>query len=519
MNRPLSFAFAALLLCSFASAQQPDAETRRWWDNVRVMSADNMEGRDTGSKGYERAAEWVAKQFAAAGAKPAGENGTYFQKVPMVQTTLEAKKSSAALTNGDLSAPLAFLYDINVTVPGEGGAAKIDVPLVFLGYGLSADEYQRFDLKGKGVVVYGGFPKSLDPEKYSQAAAQRAKLLNAAGAKAVITLADPNSLEPFRWPFAYARRVALEGSRPPQSNYTAFLLNNKHAPQILEGSGIDWNDLVKKAAAGEPLPVAELKWRFNAEVSFAGGQSISSPNVLAVVPGSDPKLANEYVVLSAHLDGYGYGEPIDGDNLYNGAYDDAAYVSTLIEFARLVKEGKYKSRRSVLLAAFTGEEKGLLGSAYFTQHPTVAKESLVANMNLDQLRPLFPLKIVTVEGLEHSSLGDTVRQVAGKMHVEVRPDLEPQRQLFFRADNVNFFRIGVPALGFVFGYDHGSDAEKKYREWYDKRYHRPSDDINQPIDYQAAADMNDLIYGVTTSIANADARPTWSDSSPYKPKK
>src|SRR5215471_3558388 len=164
----------------------------------------------------------------------------------------------------------------------------------------------------------------------------------------------------------------------------------------------------------------------------------------AVLPGNDPVLKNEFVVLSAHLDGYGYGEPINGDNLYNGALDDAAYVSTLVEFARLAKVQHRTYRRSILLAAFTGEEKGLLGSEYFTAHPTVPGQQIVANVNLDQLRPIFPLRILTVEGLSDSSLGETAHQVAQRMNIETRPDLEPQRNLFRRADNYNFIKAGVP---------------------------------------------------------------------------
>jgi Zn-dependent M28 family amino/carboxypeptidase len=221
------------------------------------------------------------------------------------------------------------------------------------------------------------------------------------------------------------------------------------------------------------------------------------------------------VALSAHLDGYGYGTAVLGDKLYNGTLDDAAYVALLIELA---KDLQYKApARSLLFCIFTGEEKGLLGSAYFTTHLTVPKENIVANLNLDQLRPIFPLNILTMEGLTDSTLGDTVRTVASQFKIEVRPDLEPERNLFRRADNYNFVRIGVPIASFIFGYDKGSPEEVVYRDWYARRYHKPQDDIKTPIDWDAARKFNRFYTALTLTIANAPNRPQWLPSSPYSP--
>jgi Zn-dependent M28 family amino/carboxypeptidase len=222
------------------------------------------------------------------------------------------------------------------------------------------------------------------------------------------------------------------------------------------------------------------------------------------------------VVVSAHLDGYGPGEPVDGDAIYNGAFDDAAYVATLIRLAEQ-RQGR-GFRRSVLFAAFTGEEKGLLGATWFTQHPTTPKTDLAADINLDQLRPLFPLKILTVHAIDDTTLGETARQVAAGMGVQVRPDLEPDRHLVSRADHWPFLKIGVPATGFVFGYDPGTEAERRYREWYRVRYHRPQDDMTQPIDFKAAADFNSFFYRLTQTVADAPERPAFLPSSPLKPK-
>jgi hypothetical protein len=197
-------------------------------------------------------------------------------------------------------------------------------------------------------------------------------------------------------------------------------------------------------------------------------------------------------VLSAHLDGYGYGEPVDGDGLYNGAFDDAAYVATLV---RLAEQRKGKGfRRSVLFAAWAAEEKGLHGSNWFVRHPTVPKEDLAAAINLDQLRPLFPLKILTQLAIDTSTLGADARAVGEEMGIRLRPDPEPERNLLRRSDHWPFLQIGVPATGFIFGYEPGTQAEARYKEWYRVRYHRPQDDITQPIDFVAARDFNSFFY-------------------------
>ncbi len=234
-----------------------------------------------------------------------------------------------------------------------------------------------------------------------------------------------------------------------------------------------------------------------------------------MLPGSDPALAPEYVAVSAHLDGYGFGTPVLGDNLYNGALDDAAYVATLEELADNL-HGKPPAR-SILFCIFTGEEKGLLGSVYFTQHPTVQPAKIVADFNLDQLRPIFPLKILTMEGITDSSLGDTAKQVAQQFGIELRPDREAERNLFRRADNYSFVRIGVPIASFIFGYDAGTESERIYRDWYARRYHKPQDDLATPIVWDAAVKFNDFYRTLVLAVANNPARPTWNVTSPYAP--
>jgi hypothetical protein len=519
---PRSF-YAALtlsVLLPFAAAQspqKPDVATAAWWAQTTALSNDSMEGRDTGSEAYERAAKYVAAQFTAAGLKPAGDSNTFFQRVPMHQISLDEEKSAVEIVNPQgKSTTLHFSTEVTTT-PREQ-PPLIEAPLIFLSYGMPTAD---LDLKGKIAVFFNNTPADVAQSDRQTYTTSRLRALAQAGVAAVISIDNPAAIEPFHWPSAYARSVTIAGAPNNTSNApTLIRINPASLQPLFDGSGHNPSDIVTAGGKGAPLESFSLKVSAKIRLTTTS-KEISSPNILAILPGSaaasdkDPKLASEYVALSAHLDGHGYGTPVLGDNLYNGTLDDAAYVALLIELA---KDLQHKApARSLLFCIFTGEEKGLLGSAYFTQHLTVPKENIVADLNLDQLRPIFPLNILTMEGLTDSTLGDTVRTVAAPFKIEIRPDLEPERNLFRRADNYNFVRIGVPIASFVFGYDKGSPEEVVYRDWYARRYHKPQDDIKTPIDWDAAAKFNRFYQALTLAIANAHTRPQWLPSSPYSP--
>lgn len=242
---------------------------------------------------------------------------------------------------------------------------------------------------------------------------------------------------------------------------------------------------------------------------------LESPNVVGMIAGSDAALSNEALVLSAHLDGYGLGEPWGSDRIYNGAFDDAAYVAALLELSERIHERAVTLKRSIVFAIFTGEEKGLLGSRYFTKHLPLPKEHVVANINLDQVRPLFPLKQLTLIGLNESTLDDTILSVAQRHGLRIQADPEPWRNLIRRADNWNFVQIGVPAVGFVLAPQKGTMDEEAYRAWYAQRYHTPLDDLNQPWDPSAAAAFNTFFEQVVIELANGPTRPAWRPGSVY----
>ncbi|MGL4541703.1 MAG: M28 family peptidase, partial [Polymorphobacter sp.] len=288
-------------------------------------------------------------------------------------------------------------------------------------------------------------------------------------------------------------------------------LNPAALPKLLAASGRSAPALLADAVAARPLPGFDLNAKLIARFKVTQ-RNLTSDNVVALLPGSDPALAAQTVVVSAHIDGYGSGEPVNGDAIYNGAFDDAAYVATLIRLAQ-ARAGR-GFRRSMIFAAFTGEEKGLLGSKYFVRNPPVPRANIVANINLDAIRPLFPLRILTVIGLADSNLGGVITAVAQPMGVAVRADLEPERNMIERTDASEFLKAGIPAVSFMFGYDPGSASEAIFRNWYRTRYHKPQDDITQPIDFVAAADFNRFFYALAAKVADADQPPVLTPAKP-----
>jgi Zn-dependent M28 family amino/carboxypeptidase len=293
-------------------------------------------------------------------------------------------------------------------------------------------------------------------------------------------------------------------------------LNPAEADVLFHDSGLSFENLRERVREGQPLPNTPLKASFGFSLKL-DERDFPSDNILAVLPGSDPVLRNEYVVLSAHLDGYGIGAPRHGDAIYNGAFDDAAYVALLMDLARSFQESHATLKRSLLFCIVTGEEKGLLGSRYFAAHPTIPAKQMIADLNLDQLRPLFPLRTLTTLALDQSTLGETVRQVAGRFDIRIQKDPEPERNLLRRSDHFSFMQIGVPAVNFVFGYEKGSPEEKVYRTWYAERYHSPADDLQQPWNRDAAAKFNRFYRDLVITVADATARPQWLPGSMSKP--
>jgi len=384
------------------------------------------------------------------------------------------------------------------------------------------DDLAGVDLKGKIAVYLVGGPSSIPGplKSHYQSGAERWKYLKAAGVIGIATIQNPKSMD-IPWSRATLSRfqpsmsLADPGLQETEGLRFSLTINPDHADKFLAGTGHTFAEILNAADHDQPLPHFPLGANIRAHVALKRSQ-VESQNVVGLLPGTDAKLKNEYVVLTAHLDHVGVREPINGDSIYNGAMDDASGIASILEIARMLHESGASLRRSVMFLAVTGEEKGLQGSRYFAAHPTVNGKSIVADINLDMFLPLHALHYIEVQGVDESTLGDQIRAVAKEAGIEVQADKEPQRNLFIRSDQYSFIKKGVPALAFKFGYLPGSPEEKLHKEWLKNRYHAPSDDLNQPVDKEAAAQFNRIILTLAERVANANDRPQWKPNSFFK---
>jgi Zn-dependent M28 family amino/carboxypeptidase len=504
------------------AANEPDS---RWWKHVEFLASDALEGRDTGSEGHRKAAAYVAEQFKAAGLAPAGTHG-YLQPVQFRSRRIVEAESSLALVRDGKAEPVVLGTDAAFSMRIDP-APRVEAPLAFVGYGLSIpelkiDDLAGQDLKGKVAVFLTGSPADVPDalSAHAQSGAVRWPALKAAGAIGAIVLQTPRRQEP-PWERASLARLqpamaladaALDDTAGQQ---VAIAFNPASAERLFAGSGHTFAEMVALADDRRPLPSFALPSRVRATVKVESAP-VTSDNVAGVLRGSDPALRDEYIVLSGHLDHLGIGGAVNGDRIYNGAMDNASGIASLIETARALAARPQRPKRSVLFVAVTAEEKGLLGSRYFAYHPTVPAKAIVANINMDMFLPLFPMRAVMVFGLDESDLGATVRRVASSMGFSVQGDPEPLRNRFIRSDQYSFIRRGIPALALKVGYEPNSEDAAKHAAWTKERYHAPSDDLQQPVDRQAAVGFNDLLERLTVAVADAPQRPRWNDTSFFK---
>jgi hypothetical protein len=512
-----------LACCLLALAAPVAAATaeQRWMRHVEVLAADDMEGRLTGTPGYDRAAAYVAGAYAKLGLKPAGTDG-FLQPVALLEQSVDLKTSRLELVGKD-RVPLVLGEQLlpGTRVPQLPGA--FDAPLVFIGSGLHLpeqghDDFAGLDLRGKVVVTLAGGPKRLSGALKSHArSAEFWPAMERAGAIGVIALQNPNQMDvPWERQKLFAATPGMRLSDPALNDakrpYFTASFSPAEAGMLFAASGHDFDALVKAATAGEVLPRFPLNLRLKGAM-VARDRAFSSPNVVALLPGRDRRLAAEHVVLTAHLDHVGVDQPVDGDRIYNGAMDNASGIASMIETARALK--KAGTRRSVLLVAVTAEERGLLGSRYYASVPTVPRESLVANINMDMFLPLWPFTHVTALGAEESTLGAVSAEAARAVGATQVADDAPERNLFVRSDQYSFVRTGVPALALKFATSSPAQ-EKIQKDWLTNRYHAPSDDLNQPIEPAFATAFNRYLERLILAVANGAERPSWYPESFFR---
>lgn len=492
--------------------------------NMSFLADDLLEGRGTATRGQELAAKYVAAQFEAFGLEPAGAKGSYFQEVPFREIIVDPTATEFSIVRDGKSTRLKWGDDFVARGSPLQPDASVEAPVVFVGFGVvdrarHYDDYAGVDVKGKIVAMLLGGPAGFPANERAHFASGLQKVREAAaqGAVGIITIwtpeADatlpwsriPNQVETpaFRW---------LDAKGMPNDSYkeirASATLSSPAAERLFAGAPESYAEVLKKASSGTLRPFALAGTvRIHA---VSKHREVSSPNVAGILRGSDPALAQEYVVYSAHTDHMGIGRPINGDAIYNGAADDASGTSALIELARAFTRLAKPPARSILFLATTAEEQGLLGADYFARFPTVPRSSIVADFNMDGASVFYTFKDVV--GDEHSTLGDAIARAAERLGLKVSPDPMPEQSNFVRADHYAFVRQGIPAVTISEGLqakDPNVDGRKLLENWIATRYHSPSDDMDQPLNFDATIQFMQLNFLVGYDVAQERQRQAW----------
>ncbi|HEX6899730.1 MAG TPA: M28 family metallopeptidase [Thermoanaerobaculia bacterium] len=523
-----------LLLAPPTFPQEPTPEAERAMAGIRphairahmrFLADDLLEGRGTGTRGHELAAKYVASAFEGMGLEPAGTGGSYFQPVPMLRMTMVDSESVLSFTRDGQTTTLQYGTDYVNDFLFEQ-ETSLTAPVVFAGYGVTAPELQRddyagIDARGKIVVLLLGSPPTFSAHQKAYYSDRRVRAGNALahGAVGLLYIRTPEFDKRLPWKMAVARAKSPFLSWTDEAGKPRFRpelrgraqLSGEGAAKLFAGAPHSLAEVLEAAAAGR-----SLSFELPVQASFrtvSRRERTESPNVAAVLRGSDPKLRDEYIVVSAHLDHVGVGEPVNGDSIYNGAYDNASGIAALLEMAKAFTRLPAPPRRSVLFLAVTAEELGLQGSDYFARNPTVPIDRIVANVNMDMFLMLYPLKDVVGYGAEHSSLGPALEKAAGRLGVTVSPDPIPDEVFFIRSDQYSFIQRGIPAVSLASGQqttDPAIDTAAVSTQWRREKYHQPGDDMSQPIDFDSGARFAQLNFLLTWMTAQDDKAPSWN---------
>jgi Zn-dependent M28 family amino/carboxypeptidase len=539
IKRYLQLTLAALLLTgAFLAAEKASTipaaakkvadsfDTNRMKTDLNFLASDLLEGRGTGQRGGDVAAAYIAAQFQIAGLKPAGENGTYMQKVPLNGVT--AQPESTLTISGTSGEPtqLKYLDDFVANPLSQNAEENISGPIVFVGYGINAPEfgwndYAGIDPHGKIVLALVNDPPSQDPKffggkamtyygrwtyKYEEAARQ-----GAAG----ILLIHNTDMASYGWNVV---RNSNSGEQAylanPPGQYAlpmAGWITEDVAKKIASASGTDLNALFDKAKTKGFKPM-ELPLKMEGKI-IAKIRPLNTQNVIGILEGSDPKLKDEAIVYSAHYDHLGVGVPVDGDNIYNGALDNASGTALLIELARVFGAASVKPPRSVVFLSVTAEERGLKGSQYYGLHPSIPAKQTLINLNYDGVSMLGETTDVVMTGADRTSVFPMVQEITQAMNLKIVPEEHPEAGYYYRSDHFSMARVGVPAFSLDLGNsivgkpaDYG---EKMYKEYNEKHYHQPSDEVDPKWDYTGAKELARLGVYIGWKVAEMQGTTGW----------
>jgi Zn-dependent M28 family amino/carboxypeptidase len=483
--------------------EMPDAEKIR--AHVKFLSSDLLEGRGTGQRGGDIAAEYIGTQFALYGLKPAGDDGTYFQNVPMVGVKTLPETSFKLVPASGGAVTLKNLEEFVTNNESRAETADIDAPIVFVGYGIQApeykwDDYKNYDLRGKVALLFVNEPVSDDPKFFKGEALTyygrwTYKFEETARRGAVATLIiHRTDLASYGWEVVRnswgTERSYLKRDATPKVQAASWI-QIEVARKLVGMGGLDVDKLFQQAQSRDFKPI-ELPVHLQAHVASALRPFISR-NVLAMVPGSDPKRSDEAVMYTAHYDHLGITPDKKGDNTYNGAVDNGTGCGILLELARIWSVAKPQVPRSILFAAVTAEEQGLLGSEYLGKHSPVPPAKISLDLNYDALQPIGDPEEVEVTGAERTTFYPVVESMAKTFGLEIRPDAHPEAGHYYRSDHFSLARVGIPSFSIGEGLKYkGHDAawgEAQSKDYVEHRYHQPSDEYRPEMDFTGLAKM------------------------------
>jgi len=512
---------AALL----AAGQQGSISPTRIRDDVKYLSSDALEGRGVGQKGGDLATEYLARQFAQAGAKPAGDLGTYFQKVPLVgiETQPGSRLSAAA---GDKRVEFRWLDDFVGVDEQQQPSGSFEGDAVFVGHGIAApewkwDDFKGMDLSGKVLVLFTNEPTSDDPKffdgraltyygrwtyKYEEGLRR--------GAAAVI-IVHTTSTAGYGWDVvrsSWGRETPYVKLAPGEKALAlAGWVSREAGEKLLGLAGKTVDELLAASEKPDFKPI-DLGVRIRGNM-VSKVRNLDTRNVAALIPGSDPKLKDEVVIFSAHWDHLGVGMPVNGDSIYNGAIDNATGCGILLELARAWAAMPHKPRRSALFLSVTAEEGGLKGSEYYARHPLYPPAKTAIDLNYDAVYPWGRAREIVIAGAERTNALGEAENVAKRLNLAIRPDSHPEQGHYFRSDHFSFAHAGIPAFSIGVGTEfYGKPAgygERMFEEYNTMHYHQPSDEFHSDWDFTALAQAAQFGFILGTGIADQEKLPDW----------
>jgi Zn-dependent M28 family amino/carboxypeptidase len=524
-----------------AAVQAPNIEPAAILEHIKVLSSDEFGGRAPGTKGEELTVNYLVEQSKQIGLQPGNPDGSYVQKVPLVGIT-GSEARPFTVTGGPQKRTFTYSDDVVAFTQRVTDTASIDnSDLVFVGYGVTAPEYnwddfKGVDLKGKTIVVLvndpqvpdASDPSKLDPKMFNGQAMtyygrwtykyEKAAELGAAG----VFIVHETGPAGYPWPvvqgFLGERFGLVAGNKNMDRASLEGWFSLETARAIFKMAGQDFDALKKQALSREFKPVP-----LGLKASMTIGnkmRTIDSQNVVAKLEGSDPQMKDEYVIYSSHWDHLGVNETGEGDRINNGALDNASGIASVLEIARGFTQIQPQPKRSILFLFVTAEEQGLLGSEYYATHPLYPLEKTVANINIDGVNQWGRTADVTVIGMGASDLDDYLREAAAKQNRTLVPDPESEKGFYYRSDHFNFAKVGVPALytdtGTSFTGKDESFSKTKRDEYTANDYHKPSDEIKPDWDLSGAAEDAELMLLVGYNVANADKFPEWKPGNEFK---